>query len=59
MVLSVTVAPSVVPSVVPSATCTRKCSFDAAFKLKVIACAESTSNRGAAVKFFCRREKHT
>ena len=52
MVLSVTVAPSVVPSVVPSATCTKKCSFDAAFKLKVIACAESTSNRGAAVKFF-------
>ena len=29
-----------------------KCSFDAAFKLKVIACAESTSNRGAAAKFF-------
>ena len=35
---------------VPRAT--KKCSFDAAFKLKVIACAESTSNRGTAAKFF-------
>ena len=30
----------------------KKHSFDAAFKLKVVACAESTTNRGAAAKFF-------
>ena len=30
----------------------KKRSFDAAFKLKVIACAESTTNRAAAAKFF-------
>ena len=37
-------------AVVPRAT--KKRSFDAAFKLKVIAFAESTSNRGAAANFF-------
>ena len=30
----------------------KKRSFDVAFKLKVVACAESTTNRGAAAKFF-------
>ena len=30
----------------------KKRSFDTAFKLKVVACAESTTNRGAAAKFF-------
>ena len=35
----------------------KKRSFDAAFKLKVVPCAESATNRGAAAKFFCGREK--
>ena len=29
-----------------------KCTFDATFKVKVVACAESTTNRGMADKFF-------
>ena len=30
----------------------KKRSFDAAFKFKVVSCAESTTNRGAVAKFF-------
>ena len=35
----------------------KKCSFDAAFKLKIVACAESTTNRGAAAKCMELAEK--
>ena len=35
----------------------KKRSFDTAFKLKVIACADGTTNRAAAAKFCCGRKK--
>ena len=31
--------------------------LDAAFKLKVIACAEKPTNRGAVANFFCGQEE--